>query len=36
MRRSLGDKRRELSGNDIAAVVREYGDFVESETSRDF
>ena len=36
MRRSLGDKRRELSGDDIATVVREYGDFVEGETSRIF
>ena len=36
MRRSLGDKRREMSEGDIAVVVREYGDFVESETSKIF
>ena len=36
MRRSLGDKRREMSEGDIAAVVREYGEFVESETSKIF
>ena len=36
MRRSLGDKRRELGDDDIAAVVREYGAFEETETSRIF
>ena len=36
MRRSLGDKRREMSEDDIAAVVQEYGKFVESETSKVF
>ena len=36
MRRSLGDKRREMSEDDIAAVVCEYGTFVESETSKVF
>ena len=36
MRRSLGDKRREMGENDIVAVVREYGGFGESETSKIF
>ncbi|MBN3897302.1 MAG: SAM-dependent DNA methyltransferase [Nostoc sp. NOS(2021)] len=36
MRRSLGDKRRYMGEEDIAAVVREYGEFVESETSKIF
>jgi type I restriction enzyme M protein len=36
MRRSLGDKRRELGEDDIAAVVCEYGNFAESETSKIF
>ena len=36
MRRSLGDKRREMGEDDIAAVVCEYGTFVESETSKVF
>jgi type I restriction enzyme M protein len=36
MRRSLGDKRRQMGDDDIAAVVCEYGDFVESETSKIF
>ncbi|MEH2383849.1 MAG: class I SAM-dependent DNA methyltransferase [Nostoc sp.] len=36
MRRSLGDKRRYMREEDIAAVVREYGEFVESETSKIF
>jgi len=36
MRRSLGDKRRYLGDDDIQAVVREYGDFVENETSKIF
>ena len=36
MRRSLGDKRREMSEDDIAAVVCEYGTFVESEASKVF
>ena len=36
MRRSLGDKRREMSGDDIAAVVCEYGTFVEGGTSKIF
>ena len=36
MRRSLGDKRREMGEDDIAAVVREYGEFGESETSKIF
>ena len=36
MRRSLGDKRREMGEDDIAAVVLEYGEFGESETSKIF
>lgn len=36
MRRSLGDKRREMGENDIATVVREHGRFGESETSKIF
>lgn len=36
MRRSLGDKRRYLGPDDIEAIVREYGMFVESETSKIF
>ncbi|MBN3925692.1 class I SAM-dependent DNA methyltransferase, partial [Nostoc sp. NMS4] len=36
MRRSLGDKRRYMGEDDIAAVVREYGKSVESETSKIF
>lgn len=36
MRRSLGDKRRFLGDDDIETVVREYGAFVESETSKIF
>ncbi len=36
MRRSLGDKRRYMGEEDIAIVVREYGKFVESETSKIF
>lgn len=36
LRRSLGDKRRELGEADIAAIVREYGDFAESRTSKLF
>ncbi|MBN1488046.1 MAG: SAM-dependent DNA methyltransferase [Anaerolineae bacterium] len=36
MRRSLGDKRRYLGDEDIATVVREYGDFKETETSKIF
>ena len=36
MRRSLGDKRREMGGDDITAAVQEYGKFVESETSKIF
>lgn len=36
MRRSLGDKRRYMGEEDIATVVREYGEFVESETSKIF
>ena len=36
MRRSLGNKRREMSEDDIAAVVCEYGTFVEGETSKVF
>ena len=36
MRRSLGNKRREMSEDDIAAVVCEYGQFAESETSKIF
>ena len=33
MRRSLGDKRREMGEDDITAVVCEYGNFAETETS---
>lgn len=36
MRRSLGDKRRLMDDDDITAVVRDYGNFVESETSKIF
>ena len=36
MRRSLGDKRRYLGDDDIAAVVCDYGNFVENETSKIF
>jgi type I restriction enzyme M protein len=36
LRRSLGNKRRELSDTNIAGVVREYGAFRESETSKIF
>lgn len=36
MRRSLGDKRRYMGEEDIVAVVRDYGEFVESETSKIF
>lgn len=36
MRRSLGDKRRQMSEDDIAEVVREYGRFGETETSKIF
>jgi type I restriction enzyme M protein len=36
MRRSLGDKRRELGVDDINATVRECGNFRESETSKVF
>ena len=36
MRRSLGDKRREIGEDDIATVVCEYGRFGESETSKIF
>ena len=36
MRRSLGDKRRKMSEDDIAAVVCEYGTFVEGGTSKVF
>ena len=36
MRRSLGDKRRYMGEEDIAIVVREYGEFVETETSKIF
>lgn len=36
MRRSLGDKRREMSEDDIAIVVCEYGQFTESETCKIF
>jgi type I restriction enzyme M protein len=34
MRRSLGDKRRELGQDDIPASVREYGNFKESKTCK--
>jgi type I restriction enzyme M protein len=36
MPRSMGDKRRKLGDDDIRAVVREYGAFRETETSRIF
>ena len=36
MGRSLGNKRRYMGEEDIANVVREYGDFVETETSKIF
>ncbi len=36
MRRSLGDKRRFMGEEDIAIVVREYGEFVQTETSKIF
>lgn len=36
MRRSMGDKRRYLGDDDISSVVREYGVFVETETSKIF
>lgn len=36
MRRSLGDKRRYMDESDIAAVVNEYGRFVESDISKIF
>jgi type I restriction enzyme M protein len=36
MRRSLGDKRRYLGEDDIQTIVREYGAFAESETSKIF
>jgi len=36
MRRSLGDKRREIGDDDIATIVKEYGNFQESETSKVF
>lgn len=36
MRRSLGDKRRYMGEEDIAIVVQEYGNFVETETSKIF
>lgn len=36
MRRSLGDKRRYMGEQDIKTVVCEYGDFVETDTSRIF
>ncbi len=36
MRRSLGDKRRLISEEDIAAVVCEYGKFEETKTSKIF
>ncbi|MCB0081171.1 MAG: N-6 DNA methylase, partial [Caldilineaceae bacterium] len=36
MRRSLGDKRRYMTEQDIATVVCEYGRFAESETSKIF
>ena len=35
-RRSLGDKRRHLGEDDIRAIVREYGEFAETETSKIF
>lgn len=36
MRRSLGDKRRYLGEDDIETIVKEYGNFVETETSKIF
>ena len=36
MRRSLGQKRRQIGDADIATIVREYGDLDASETSRVF
>lgn len=36
MRRSLGDKRRYLGEDDIETIVKEYGNFVETETSKVF
>ena len=36
MRRSMGDKRRELGEDDIEFIVREYGAFAETETSKIF
>jgi type I restriction enzyme M protein len=36
MRRSLGDKRRYMGDEDIAAVVCEYGQFAETDTSKIF
>jgi type I restriction enzyme M protein len=36
MRRSLGDKRREMGRDDISAVAREYGEFRETATSKIF
>lgn len=36
MRRSLGDKRRLMGDDDLAAVVCDYGNFAESETSKIF
>ncbi len=36
MRRSLGDKRRYMGEDDIVAVVREYGEFAEADTSKVF
>jgi type I restriction enzyme M protein len=36
MRRSLGQKRRQIGDDDIAAIVREYGDLDASATSRVF
>jgi len=36
MRRSLGNKRRYMGEEDLAIVVREYGEFVETETSKIF
>lgn len=36
MRRSLGDKRRYMGEEDIAVAVREYGEFVETKTSKIF
>lgn len=33
LRRSLGDKRRELGDDDIQSIVKEYGDFTETDTS---